>query len=140
MQVLVDTSVWSIVFRKKKLSEIEQIVSMELRQLIDTGAVEIIGAIRQEILLGITSNDIFLSLKIAMQKFKDLDLNTEIYEKAAENYNICRKNGIQGSHIDFLICATSTFYQIPIFTLDKDFDLYKRYLPISLYIVKSSQN
>ncbi|MBX3043920.1 MAG: hypothetical protein KIT33_08595 [Candidatus Kapabacteria bacterium] len=74
MQVLVDTSVWSLVFRKKKLSEIEQIVSMELRRLIDTGAVEIIGAIRQEILSGITSDDIFLSLKIAMQKFKDLDL------------------------------------------------------------------
>ena len=46
---------------------------MELRRLIDNDSVEIIGAIRQEILSGISSDLIFHELKIAMQKFKDFE-------------------------------------------------------------------
>jgi predicted nucleic acid-binding protein len=55
------------------------------------------------------------------------------YERAAEFYNACRKAGIQGSQIDFLICSVSVGNKIPIFTSDKDFLHYKKELPISLY-------
>ena len=35
--------------------------------------------------------------------------------------HLCRKQGIQGSHTDFLICAVAVNYDMEIFTYDKDF-------------------
>jgi predicted nucleic acid-binding protein len=46
---------------------------------------------------------------------------------------MCRKKGIQGSHIDFLICAVAELHEMSIFTLDKDFIRYATVLPIKLY-------
>ncbi|MDT3738429.1 MAG: PIN domain-containing protein [Candidatus Kapabacteria bacterium] len=133
MKVLIDTSVWSLVFRRKSESDIAKSIEQELRSLIKSGSVELIGAIRQEILSGISSEIVFKKLVIALQEFSDLLVNSDIHVKAAECFNICRSKGIQGSHTDFLICAVSIFYNIPIFTLDKDFENYKKYLPISLH-------
>jgi hypothetical protein len=62
-----------------------------------------------------------------------LPLTQTDYERAAEFYNVCRKTGIQGSQIDFLICSVSVGNEVPIFTTDKDFLYYKKHLPISLY-------
>ena len=57
-------------------------------------------------------------------------------EMAAELSNRCRRNGIQGSHTDFLICSFSMNNNCPIFTLDKDFDLYRKHIPLSLHKVR----
>jgi hypothetical protein len=38
------------------------------------------------------------------------------YELAAEYYNTCMGNGIQGSQIDFLICALSVRNKFEIYT------------------------
>jgi len=56
----------------------------------------LLGLIRQEILSGISSELRFNKLKLALQDFIDLEMRTEIHEKAAEYFNICRRNGIQG--------------------------------------------
>nr|AGS54022.1 PilT-like protein [uncultured bacterium contig00204]AGS54417.1 hypothetical protein [uncultured bacterium contig00180] len=55
---------------------------------------------------------------------------------AAEYSNICRKNGIQGSPTDFLLCAIACRYNMEIFTEDKDFLNYKKYLPIKLFMTE----
>jgi len=54
------------------------------------------------------------------------------YEQAAAYYNICRSNGIQGSHIDYLICSVAHNNDFLIFTLDKDFEQYRKYIDIEL--------
>jgi hypothetical protein len=54
-------------------------------------------------------------------------------EKAAEVFNTCRANGVQGSNTDFLICAVSINHQLPIFSVDNDFLSYQKYLPVLLY-------
>jgi predicted nucleic acid-binding protein len=58
------------------------------------------------------------------------------YELAAEFSNKCRKKGVQGSHIDFLICAVANRIDIPIFTNDKDFDRYQNIISIKLFEVE----
>ena len=60
----------------------------------------------------------------------------EDYEKAAELFNTCRRNGIQGSQIDFLICAAALNNKISIFTTDKDFENYKKFINIKLHIIR----
>jgi len=133
MKVLVDTSVWSHAFRKKNFSETDQIILKVLKALIKLNSVVIFSAIRQEILSGISSEKLFIELKNSLRAFEDVKTNTSIYELATEYFNVCRKNGIQGSHTDYSICAVATFYNLEIFTLDKDFNNYTKYIPIKLY-------
>jgi hypothetical protein len=129
MKILVDTCVWSQVLRHKNPNkELEA----KLKDLIHDGRVCIIGPIRQELLSGITSIKQFNALKKGLSAFEDIPIRTEHFEKAAEFSNICRSKGIQGSTIDFLICAVAYVDKLVIYTTDKDFESYKKYLPIKL--------
>lgn len=131
MIVLVDTCVWSMALRRNQPKS-TQIVA-ELQELVSELRVQIIGPIRQEILSGIRSETQFARLKSHLQAFPDLLLKSTDFELAAEFYNSCRQKGVQGSNTDFLMCAISAQYQMPIFTEDKDFINFKKILPIQLH-------
>lgn len=130
--VLIDTSVWSMALRKNKKSQEKSKIEQKLIELIEQHRVSIIGPIRQEILSGISNELEFERLKNFLEAFPDLVLETSIYERAADMYHLCRRKGIQGSHIDFLICAVSEFFHLSIFTLDKDFIHYSKYISLIL--------
>ncbi|MCP4152472.1 MAG: PIN domain-containing protein, partial [bacterium] len=85
------------------------------------------------ILSGISSEAQFEKLRDRLSAFEDLEIVIEDYELAAVFYNRCRRNGIQGSHIDFLICAVAHRYAIPVFTVDKDFNNYSSHVDIALH-------
>ena len=131
MKVLVDTCVWSQLLRKA-VADRDPIVS-ELKELITEFQVQMIGPIRQELLSGIKSKNQFVLLKEHLRSFPDLEIVTEDYEAAAQMSNDCRRKGVQGSHIDFLICSVANRYDLAIFTTDGDFELYRRHIPIKLY-------
>ena len=130
MRVIVDTSIWSLAFRRRRESVNSHTVT--LRELIADGRVALLGVVRQEILSGIRHNEQFDRLKINLHAFPDLSLDVEDYELAAQYFNICQGNGIQGSHTDFLICAAAKRRNYEIFTTDKDFENFSQYLPIIL--------
>ena len=132
MRVIVDTSVWSLAFRKKEKTEIEIKLINYLSELVRDLRVVMIGPIRQEILSGISDEKKFVELQSKLSVFSDWSIETEDYELAAKYYNKCRKNGIQGSHIDYLICAVAFNSNFSILTLDNDFDNYKKYTEIVL--------
>ena len=132
MNVIVDTSIWSLAFRRKGYSE-NNIIINNLIALIRNTQIEIIGSIRQEVLSGISDRNKFYEIKNKMSVFMDYVVQTSDYEFAAECSNKCRINGIQGSHTDFLICAVAIKNDWAIFTEDKDFLEYEKYLPIKIY-------
>lgn len=136
MKILVDTSVWSLALRKKTLTEEEKKIVKELKELIYELRVVVIGPVRQELLSGISDEIKYMNLKDKLKAFDDLPLKVEDYEKAAELFNTCRRNGIQGSQIDFLICAAALNNKISIFTTDKDFENYKKFINIKLHIIR----
>ena len=131
-RVLVDTSVWSLALRKKDRTEEEQKIINHLSKLIRNLNVVLIGPIRQEILSGISTRERFEALKEKLSIFEDHTIYTHDYELAAEYFNECRKNGIQGSHIDYLICSVAANNDMSIFTMDNDFQFYKKYIRIKL--------
>jgi predicted nucleic acid-binding protein len=136
MKVLVDTSVWSLALRRQKnatLSPEQQRAVTALADLMLDGRAVMMGAIRQELLSGIKSQAGFDALKSTLTAFEDAPLSMQDYEKAAEVFNTCRANGVQGSSTDFLICAASINHQLPIFSVDNDFLNYQKYLRILLY-------
>ena len=131
MKVLVDTCIWSHALRAKK-TEFEPLVK-QLEALITDQGVVMIGAIRQEVLSGYSDPKKFETLKTKLSYFENTPVLDDDYISAAKFYNECRKNGVQGSHIDLLICAVAVRLDIPIFTSDKDFGFYQQHLPIKLY-------
>lgn len=137
MKVLVDTSVWSLALRKN-INPDDKIIK-ELLELIHELRVVIIGPIRQEILSGISDPNKYEKFKDKLKPFEDISIETEVYELAAHLFNQCRKKGIQGSHVDFLICAVSIKNDFSIFTLD-DFKKYKKHINIKLYSIRNNRS
>ena len=131
MNVIVDTSVWSLALRRGAPSESE--VVRELRNLIKEGRVRMLGPIRQEILSGVREETQFRRLRKRLEAFPDLPLLADDYVTAAEFFNRCRVKGVQGSNTDFLLCAAAARSQSAIFTADKDFVLFAKHLPIILH-------
>ncbi len=111
----------------------EAMVSRVLAALINQHRAIIIGPIRQEVLSGYSEKSKYDRLRIHLSFFPNEPVLDIDYETAAEYSNICRAKGVQGSHIDFLICAAASRMGIPIFTTDKDFNNYSNYLPITLF-------
>jgi len=131
VRVLPDTPIWSAAFRRGDDSAGPY--REEMVKLVNQGQVEMIGPIRQEILSGIRDQAKFAAVRDRLRIFPDLEIGTGEYEAAAEYYNRCRSKGIQGSFIDFVICAVAVRHELAIFTDDKDFAGYKAVLPIRLY-------
>ena len=131
-KVVIDTCIWSDFMRKKKPDPIiQEKVSTLLRHL---DAI-IIGPVRQELLSGISDENKFLKVRKAIAEWPDSLLVTADYELAAEYANACRRKGIQGSPVDFLICAYAVRHGCEIFSVDKDFARYAQVLPVSMYQV-----
>lgn len=133
MEVLVDTSIWSLALRRVKSNEKDKAAVSQLSEFIKEGRVRIIGPIRQELLSGISDEAHYQKLKIRLSFFEDLIITTENYERAAEMSNSCRKKGVTGSLVDFLICSIAEYYHLSVFTSDKDFLHYAKHLPIRLF-------
>lgn len=136
MKVLVDTCIWSHALRSKKPEFEAQVKSLEA--LIADQRVLIIGAIRQEVLSGYSDLNKFETLKTRLSYFENTPILDEDYITAARFYNECRQKGVQGSHIDLLICAVAVRLSVPIFTSDKDFGFYQQHLPIKLYPITTA--
>ena len=137
MKVLVDTSVWSLVLRRKIAHETAH--AKILSDLMLDGRVVLLGVVRQEILSGIRSSEQFEQLKEKLRAFPDLGLNVEDYETAAGFFNICMRKGVLGGDVDFLICATSYRRNFQVLTTDNDFDRFAQCLPIKLLMPASSR-
>jgi predicted nucleic acid-binding protein len=131
MKVIVDTSVWSLALRRDKRGSSAPV--QELRHIIHDHRVQMIGPIRQEILSGIRSESQFKKLQKHLESFPDLPILTEDYVAAAKLFNRCRSKGIQGSNIDFLICAVAIRNSFSIYTTDKDFEIFSKHIQIVLH-------
>ncbi|MGD0298939.1 MAG: PIN domain-containing protein [Bryobacteraceae bacterium] len=135
MEVLVDTSVWSLALRRPRgnISETEQGLTVALGDLIRDDRVRLIGPIRQELLSGIREPAQYDRLRDFLRAFPDQPLGTADYEQAAQCSNQCRSRGVAGSAADFLICAVALARKWQILTTDADFKTYAKAMPIAMY-------
>jgi predicted nucleic acid-binding protein len=135
VNVLVDTSIWSLALRRKaqQLNANEQALVTELLELIKEGRAAILGIIRQELLSGIKALEQYDKLRLRLRAFPDVALEISDYETAAKHSNACRSRGIAVYVVDALICAIAAGRSWPVFTTDPDFASYARVLPIQLH-------
>lgn len=141
MDVLVDTSIWSLALRCKpeNLSGRERRLVNEWAGLVRDGRLRIIGVVRQELLSGIKTPAQFEVLRKALSPFADEAIDTLDYEAAAQAGNQCRSKGLAVSPVDMLICVVAHRRGLSVFTTDPDFVRYARVLPLKLYSVSGEQ-
>lgn len=135
MNVLVDTSVWSLALRRKNetLSTHERFLVTELSEVIREGRARVIGLVRQELLSGIKTSEQYEKLKLYLRSFPDESVDTSDYEEAAKAGNRCRTKGVVVSIVDVLLCAVAIRREWVIFTTDPDFSNYAKVLPLRLH-------
>jgi predicted nucleic acid-binding protein len=135
VNVLIDTSVWSLALRRasRNLSVTERAVVAELAALIEEDGAKIIGLDRQELLSGIKSSEQFAKLRQILAAFPDEPAASEDYERAALFGNKCRSECVAVSVSDMLICSIAESRGWPIFSTDPDFKRYARILAIRVH-------
>jgi len=133
MNVLVDTSVWSLALRRKtpNLNLTETFLVAELSELVREGRARLIGLVRQELLSGIKTAEHYERLRLRLRSFPDEPIDTSDHEEAAKAGNRCRGKGIGVSIVDALLCAVAIKREWAIFTTDPDFTSYAKVFPIS---------
>ena len=136
MNIIIDTSVWSLALRRQRSSANAQ--TRELAELVREGRATMLGPVRQELLSGVRGGQQFETLRSSLRAFPDILLEAEDYEEAASFFSRCRASGIQGSNTDFLICATAARRGFGILTTDADFAHFARVLPIELHSPRAS--
>ncbi len=95
-----------------------------------------LGPVKQELLSGYSDKPRFNKLNHKLSYFENTPIVDDDYVQAAMFSNTCRSRGVQGSHIDFLICAVAFRLKSEIFTTDKDFSYYTKHIPIQMFEIK----
>jgi predicted nucleic acid-binding protein len=135
VNTLVDTSVWSLAFRRKTtdLNPVETAIVTELHELVREGRARIVGLIRQELLSGIRTPAQYEKLGDLLRDFTDERVHTVDHEEAARLGNRCRLKGIAVNVVDMLVCSIAIGREWTIFSSDPDFHYYGKVLPIKLH-------
>lgn len=135
MEVLIDSTIWSLALRRRALHLGSEEVALveEWRRLVLSGDAVLIGPVRQEVLSGVKDSRTFDLLRSHLADFRQLAIEPNDYDRAASLYNLCRASGVAPTAIDMLICAVAERFGVPIFTTDRDFEHYARHLPIELH-------
>jgi predicted nucleic acid-binding protein len=108
-----------------------------LADLVGYGRAQLIGPVRQELLSGIREQAQFVRLRDALRLYEETMLVTDDFEEAARMSNECRRRGITGSPVDFLLCAVAERHKWQIFTSDRDFEHYRRILGLRLFSISA---
>jgi predicted nucleic acid-binding protein len=120
--LLVDTSVWSLAFRRDIKSTGPQVE--ELQAALGGGAsIVTTGLILQELLQGFSGPR---ARKELVQRFTALPLlvpDRKDHIDAAELRNLCRRSGVQLGTIDALLAQLCVRHDLTILTTDGDFAL-----------------
>jgi predicted nucleic acid-binding protein len=120
--ILVDTSVWSVAFRRRSSEVKEPIEACMLRELIEADEdLALPGIVLQEILSGIREEVQFEKLKEILSGFPRILASEQTHIEAARIANICRSKGVAVSTVDCLIAAHAIELGARLFTGDKDF-------------------
>ena len=121
--ILIDTSVLSIVFRRRRAGPFEERVRAACAALM-AGDLQLglPGIVLQEVLTGIASDEQFdLLRQKLLDGFAILTASGDDHVQAARLWNRCRANGLNVSGPDCLIAITAIAGEHQLLTIDADF-------------------
>ncbi|WP_165227832.1 type II toxin-antitoxin system VapC family toxin [Aquisphaera insulae] len=132
MSLLVDTSVWSLAFRRDANSGTPEVMALKTA-LLGGDQVFLTGLILQEILQGFHGPKERDGLLERLEILAFLQPARQDHIEAAEIRNSCRRRGIQVGTIDALLIQLCRRYDLVLLTTDGDFQLAARYVDFRLW-------
>jgi predicted nucleic acid-binding protein len=130
--LFVDTSVWSLAFRRDSDSSAPEVLA--LRQAIERGdAIVTTGLILQELLQGFSGPRARKDLIDRFSALPFLNPDREDHIAAAELRNQSRRAGIQVGTIDALLAQLCIRHRLTLLTTDKDFSRVASQFPLRLW-------
>ncbi|MHB8483680.1 MAG: type II toxin-antitoxin system VapC family toxin [Nitrospiria bacterium] len=121
MNIIVDTSVWSLAFRRKSSQTTPPVE--KLTDLIQNEEnIFLLGVIVQELLQGIKFPKDFSRLLEQLFHFPLIEPHRKDYIEAARLRNHCSSKGVQAGTVDFLIASICIRYECSLLTTDHDFN------------------
>jgi predicted nucleic acid-binding protein len=137
MNVIVDTSVWSLALRRSPPSDGPEVRLLK-RLLGQNDLVVTTGLILQELLQG------FRGPAAKRQIIRDFSMlpviapDLDDHITAAELRNRCRRKGVQIGTIDALIARLCIRHELALLTTDRDFTAMARHCPLEVVDAGSS--
>lgn len=133
--IFVDTSVWSLAFRRKQ-QQTDCPVVAQLKYLIETDEPLLVaGIVLQELLTGLKEEAQFNRMYRLITGFTLVVANESHHKLAAQIANACRKNGVATTATDCLIAAMTINHNAQLLTTDQDFSYMAKYCPLNLYAI-----
>ena len=132
MTLLVDTSVWSLAFRRDINSDAPA-VDVLRTALAGGDSIVTTGLILQELLQGFTGPR---DRKQIVERFAALPLlipDRRDYIDAAEFRNLCRRSGVQIGTIDALLAQLCIRHDLTLLTTDGDFTLAAKHSALRIW-------
>ena len=120
--ILLDTSVLSVAFRRRRRTSAEALAADVLAGMIARDLpLAIPGIVLQELLSGIRNGAQFARLSALVEPFPLIMAERRDHVTGARIANACRGKGLAPSTIDCLIAAMAVGRSALLFTLDEDF-------------------
>ena len=119
MNLLVDTSVWSLALRRNQPADLPEVRA--LGQALGNGEVFSTGLILQELLQGFNRPRASETIVSYFRAIPLLVPDRSDYESAADLHNLCRRKGVQTGTIDALLAQLCIRHDLLMLTTDKDF-------------------
>ena len=118
--LFVDTSVWSLAFRRDTQPAVPEVIALR-RALEAQAAVVTTGLVLQEILQGFSGPRARKELIDRFTALPFLTPDRQDHIDAAELRNKCRRAGVQIGTVDALLAQLCIRYGVTMLTTDKDF-------------------
>jgi predicted nucleic acid-binding protein len=130
VNLIVDTSVWSLLLRRQN-HECNHPLVQKLKACLELqDGIFLIGPILQEILGGVRNEAQFYKLTEYFSVFPLLEIDRQDYVEASRLRSHCRSKGVQAGPADFLIATACIRWDYPLLTTDSDFTLIARHSPL----------
>ncbi len=132
MIVVIDSSVWSFILRRRLPDASNPWVHAFREHVSGDDAIVLLGPILQELLSGLRWPRDFERLLKALDPFPLVPLERGTHILAARISNQCRRRGVQTTAGDCLIAAGCVEYGYPLLTADQDFARIARHCDLRL--------
>jgi hypothetical protein len=121
--IVVDTSVWSLAFRRRSWPNgvTPGVVKLLQKLTREKQQVAVPGIVLQELLSGVKDLAQGERIKELMEGYPLILATKEQYIEASNMSNVCRRAGVSAATIDCLIAAQCIMHNGVLLTLDDDF-------------------
>jgi len=132
MALLVDTSVWSLAYRRGTPPDLPEVDALR-RALTSGDGVVTTGMILLELLTGFVPAKAQVTIRTAFDVLEFIEPTRDDYVGAASVGNACRRAGVQLGSVDALIAQLTIAGDHTLLTTDKDFHLAAKHVDLRVW-------